>query len=297
MSRYESKYPVKMKIGDILGVAAPSSPFDETLFGKGITMLNGMGFEVLIPDEIMTREGFLAGTDEQRVSVLHELFGDPKVKGIVCARGGYGSMRLLDALDFDLIGRNPKPFIGFSDVTALLNAIHEKTGLVCFHGPVVTSLGLADEPSLGAFESILVDQAENMEGQGGRVVIEGSAEGVLKGGNLATLCHLTGTAHAPDLGGSLLMLEDVGEAPYKIDRMLTQMKMAGLFEDVRGVVGGGFERCGDLREIGMIFERVFRGYGIPVVLDFPFGHGPSNRAFPIGVRARLDTEVMKVVME
>ena len=296
MSRYESKYPVKMKNGGVLGVAAPSSPFDETAFQQGISMLEFMGFQMRIPDGIFERDGFLAGTDAQRAAVLHGLFRNPEVQGIVCARGGYGSMRLLSLLDFDLIASNPKPLIGFSDVTALLETIHGKTGLVCFHGPVVTSLAKTDGAGLKGFEDILKEGVWGMEGSGGAVIREGSAEGLLKGGNLTTLCHLTGTAFAPKLDGSILMLEDVGEAPYRIDRMLTQMKMAGLFDHVRAVVAGRFDRCGEARDITEVFRRAFQDFHIPVVLDFPFGHGSENLAFPVGGRARFDTDSMKVSM-
>lgn len=296
MSRYESIiYPMKMKKGDTLGVAAPSSPFDHALFDQGVSILKDRGFEVVIPDDVWARDGFLAGTDNQRVSVLHGLFRDPAVKGIVCARGGYGSMRLLDKLDFDLIRDNPKPFIGFSDVSALLTAIHMRTGLVCYHGPVVTSLAISDDKSIEAFESILIADGNSIVGVEGKVVYPGKADGILKGGNLATLCHLTGTNHAPDFDDGILMLEDVGEAPYKIDRMLTQMKMAGLFKNIRAVVGGQFERCGEMTDIESIFKHVFHDVGVPVVLDFPFGHGALNMAFPVGAEARIDTDSMTVV--
>lgn len=298
MSRYESIiYPMKMKKGDTLGVAAPSSPFDHALFDQGVSILNNRGFDVVIPDDVWARDGFLAGTDDQRVSVLHALFRDPAVKGIVCARGGYGSMRLLDKLDFDLIRANPKPFIGFSDVSALLAAIHMRTGLVCYHGPVVTSLAISDDKSIEAFESILTGDGNNMVGAAGKVVFPGKADGVLKGGNLATLCHLTGTNYAPNFDDGILMLEDVGEAPYKIDRMLTQMKMAGLFNNIRAVVGGRFERCGESGDIERVFSRVFQDLGIPVVLDFPFGHGAVNMAFPEGAEAVFDTDSMEVVFD
>lgn len=296
MSSYESKYPVKMKKGDVLGVAAPSSPFDDILFQQGVSTLKAMGFEVLMPEGIFEKDGFLAGDDTLRAAVLHDLFVNPKVRGIVCARGGYGSMRLLPLLDFDLIAANPKPLIGFSDATALLEAIHERTGLVCYHGPVVTSLAKTDGPGLTGFEDILKEGVWTMECPEGTVIREGAAEGPLKGGNLTTLCHLTGTAFAPQLDESILMLEDVGEAPYRIDRMLTQMRMAGLFDRVRAVVAGRFDRCGEARDIEEVFRRAFRDVHVPLVLGFPFGHGSENLPFPVGGWARFDTNSMKVSM-
>ncbi len=281
-----------------MGVAAPSSPFDQDLFSKGISILENMGFRVAVPDEIYNKDGFLAGDDEGRVAVLHRLFRDPGIHGIVCARGGYGSMRILDLLHGDLIRANSKPFMGFSDVTALLSAFHSRFGLVCHHGPVVTSLSSLDAPSLAAMEHLLVTgRPKPMESPDGTVIVPGRADGVVNGGNLATLCHLTGTAHAPDFTDSILMLEDVGEAPYKIDRMLVQMDMAGLFKGIRAVVCGTFERCGERTDIERVFSRMFGHRGIPVVFGFPFGHGSSNLAFPVGFRAVLSTDSMTVVFD
>jgi muramoyltetrapeptide carboxypeptidase len=295
MSRYESIYPRKMKKGAALGVAAPSSPFDDGLFEKGLSILTSMGFKVEVTPGIRERDLFLAGTDEHRAALLNALFKDPDVNGIVCARGGYGAMRLLDRLDYRMIRENPKPLIGFSDVSALLSAVHSRSGLVCFHGPVVTSLSTSDVKTLKGFEDLLCGSGCSLKAENGRVVIPGRAEGLLKGGNLATLCHLTGTPYVPDFEGAILMLEDVGEAPYKIDRMLTQMKMAGLFNKIRGVVCGSFERSGDSVEIESVFKRTFQDLDVPLAMGFPFGHGSENLTWAYGGKAVFDTDSMTVV--
>ena len=288
-------YPQKLNKGDTLGVAAPASPFDREYFEKGVRALEAMGFDVFIPDAVWDVTGFLAGTDEHRASALHDLFENPDIQGIVCARGGYGTLRLLDRLDFGTIRNNPKPFIGFSDVTALLSVFHQFAGLISYHGPVVCSLASSDDASLASFESILKTGEGSIDAEDGTVIRPGTAEGILKGGNLATLCHLAGTGYAPDFNGSILMLEDVGEAPYKVDRMLTQMKMAGFFENIRAVVGGRFEGCGQAQDIQAVFSHAFGDLDIPVAFNFNFGHGTVNRSFPVGVPARFDTDSLSVV--
>jgi len=285
-----------MKKGDCIGIAAPSSAFDPDDFDQGLALLRGMGFELFVPEGLYKKKAFLAGSDGHRVSVINDLFENPRVKAILCARGGYGSMRILDHINGDLVRENPKLFVGFSDATALLSHLYQAWGLVCYHGPVVCSLGRSDQQSLDALEHVLLTGTpKNIEAPFGRVLIPGQARGILMGGNLATLCHLTGTSYQPDLSGTILMLEDVGEAAYKIDRMLVQMKYAGLFDGLNGVVLGSFEKCGDPDHLADIFLDVFGDLKIPLVMDFSFGHGASNCVFPIGVDARLHTDSLSVV--
>lgn len=295
MSRYESKYPVKMEKGDCIGIAAPSSPFDPDEFERGLSVLRGMGFEVYVPESIHDRRGFLAGSDEQRAETLNELFDDPRVKAVMCARGGYGAMRILDLIDGEILRRSRKICVGFSDATALLNYVYQSLGLVCFHGPVVCSLGISDKETQDDLEHLLLTgRTHGMPAQEGQVLVPGKAEGVLMGGNLATLCHLTGTDYQPDFRDAIVMLEDVGESPYKIDRMLTQMNLAGVFDQVNAVVLGSFERCGEPDQLADVFYHAFEAHGIPVAMGFPFGHGSQNRLFPIGGKGWLDTDTLEV---
>lgn len=295
MSRHESKYPVKMEKGDCVGIAAPSSPFDPDEFESGVSVLKGMGFEVYVPEGIFDKNGFLAGSDEQRAALINDLFTDSHVKAVMCARGGYGAMRILDLIDDDVLRSSGKLFVGFSDATALLNHFHQSLGLVCFHGPVVCSLGTSDTQTQDDLKRLfLTGKTQGIESSLGRVLVPGKADGVLMGGNLATLCHLTGTIHQPDYQGAIVMLEDVGEPPYKIDRMLTQMKYAGVFDEISAVVLGSFERCGDSEQLTDIFYHAFEAYGVPVVMGFPFGHGATNRIFPIGGKGRLNTDTLRL---
>jgi muramoyltetrapeptide carboxypeptidase len=284
-----------VKKGDTLGVVAPSSPFDKEAFYKGLSLIKSMGFQVRVPDEIWEQEAYLAGSDETRAMVFNRMFSDPDIKAVVCARGGYGALRMLKHVDFEKIRNAPKPLIGFSDVTVLLTVLNRRCGLIPYHGPMVCSIGQSDEASVRGFERILCDgPSGTLEARQGRIISGGRADGILYGGNLASLCHLLGTEYEPDFRDGILMIEDVGEAPYRLDRMLTQMKYAGLFDGLRAVVGGTFERCGDARQVEDIFRNTFVEFGIPVVMDFPFGHGTENQPFPVGVHAELDADLLKV---
>ncbi len=276
--------------GDALGIASPAGSFDKKKFKEGIRVLKSMGFRIIIPDGLYKKKGYLAGDDRLRAKQLNRLFADPDVKGIVCAKGGFGSIRILSLLDYELIGKNPKVFAGFSDVSALLWALYMKTGLATFHAPNVTTLadasGKTVESMLSAISSgsVLEIKAEK-----GVEIMPGSAKGPLTGGNLTTLCHLAGTPFAPDFDGHILFLEDTGEAPYKIDRALSQMKLAGFFQKISGLVLGSFEGCGPEKSIYKIVHEIFREYEIPVLGGFKAGHGKDNMTLSFGLEVIFDT--------
>lgn len=291
MSIIENIYPDKLKIGDTIGIAAPAGSFNKEIFAQGVKILEQMGFNVRLPQEIMLEEVWFAGDDDTRVGVLHHLFQDPEVKAIVCARGGYGSMRILEKTDFDIVRNNPKIFAGFSDISVLLSAFEERAGLVCYHAPVVTSLVEADDSTIKAFKKMLTMETDFvLTADTGVRICDGNVTGKLVGGNLTTLNHLLGTGFTPDFKGGILMLEDIAEAPYKIDRMLNQMKLAGIFSGVYGVALGTFENCGDFDEIVTVFEDIFADDNIPVIAGLPFGHSKLNLPFPVGAMATLDSE-------
>lgn len=198
-------------------------------------------------------------------------------------------MRILDRLDYDAIGNNPKPLIGFSDITALHQVIQLKTGLVTFHGPMITTMAKLTRQGRGEWcDTLTGDRVLSSLFSDLRVLKPGIAEGMLVGGNLATLCHLVGTPYGADYEGVILMIEDVGEAPYRIDRMLTQMRLAGVFEGLAGIVVGRFEECGPVDEIDNLIRDCFTDMDIPIVSDAPVGHGRVNMTVPLGVKARLD---------
>lgn len=285
-----SFHPPLLKPGGRAGIAAPAGPFERELFEKGLDVLKSLGFELVIPDGLHAVEGYLAGPDVHRAAVFNALLVDPDIQGIFCARGGYGSMRILEHIDFEALRRRPKVFVGFSDITALHTAIFKSCGLVTFHGPVVTSLAAADAETVAAlYQAVTGAGPMRVSAPEARVLRSGRACGMLAGGNLTTLCHLLGTAWAPDFSGSILLLEDVGEAPYRIDRMLFQMKAAGCFQDLSGLVLGHFKNCGPPERIEAIFRRMTADLDIPVLSGLGVGHGRRNITLPLGKTATLDT--------
>ena len=283
--------PYCLMPGDTVGIVAPAGPFDPKKFMKGKAVLESMGFRTFFDEGIFQKHGFLAGTDMQRANQVNRLFADPAVKAVVCARGGYGSMRILPFLDYKTIQKNPKIFVGFSDISALLSVLYNRCGLIAFHGPVVTTLADTAENNIAAMHTMLTsDIILEVKPEKGIVIQPGVSSGIVVGGNLTTLCHLLGTPYAPNFDGNILFLEDRAEAPYRIDRMLTQMKLAGYFEGIKGLFLGSFEACGKLDEIFRIVQEIFRDVNIPILSGFEIGHGSMNITIPIGIGATLDTD-------
>lgn len=282
--------PPAIRPGDTIGIAAPASPFDQKAFEAGVAVVESMGYQVKISDHLFRRHGYLAGSDTERAELLMKLFADESVKAIFCARGGFGSMKLLPLLDFEAIRAKPKILVGFSDITALLIAIFNNCRMVTFHGPLVTTLkkdnGKSCSALIGAISSstpLLLKSSEPV------VLSPGQASGTLVGGNLTSLCHLVGTPYEPHLDGRLLFLEDQQEAPYRIDRMLSQLRLSGYLDGVAGVILGSFEACGSLEDVYAIVKEIFHTR-IPILGGFELGHGRHNLTVPIGLEAKMDTE-------
>ena len=291
MKPKEIQLPARLKPGDKIGVAAPAGPFDRETFDRGINICEAHGFEVLIPDGLLEANGYLAGSDDHRADFLSRLFADTSVDAIICARGGYGSLRILELLDYDTIAEHPKIFVGFSDITALLTALFDRCGLVTFHGPVVTSLADAHELTVRSlFQTLTSDGKLEIEVPAGATVHSGTASGILCGGNLATLCHLVGTPFAPRFADKILFLEDRAEPPYKIDRMLMQMRLAGCFEGLAGIVLGSFEDCGSIEAVFEIIAGIFDDAAVPILGGLDAGHASPNLTLPMGIEATLDAD-------
>ncbi len=283
--------PPRLRPGDTIGVVAPAGPFERKLFSQGLSTLEAMGFQIRVPKEIFEKTGYLAGDDAHRAQLVNRLFKDPAIHAIVCARGGFGSLRILPRLDFDAIRENPKIFMGFSDITALLTAITTLGGLVSFHGPVVTTLANALKNTRDALSAaILSDAPLEVQSANGVVIRAGRAQGPVIGGNLTTLCHLLKTPFEARFKNHILLLEDRGEALYRIDRMLFQMKLAGCFEGIAGLVLGSFEGCGSLDDVFQVFEEHFKDIPVPILAGFDVGHGEQNLTIPIGLDATLDAD-------
>lgn len=278
-----------LKAGDRIRAIAPASPFDREQFLAGGRILSDMGFAVSYGENIFHREGYFAGTDAHRLAMLHEAFADPTIQAVWCVRGGYGSMRLLPYLDRKAIRKNPKLFIGSSDITALLNFLCAHCGMATLHGPMITTMARADKTALQSLASAvnggkpIAVSADPLE-----TIVAGQATGPVAGGNLSTLAHLMGTPFFPDLKGAVVFLEDIGEKPYRIDRMLTQLLFSGSLDRAAGICLGTYHNCGEKDEILKVFRDRLSQLPIPVAAGFPVGHGGSSRTLAIGLEASLD---------
>lgn len=287
--RFPLVCPPALKPSDRVAVVAPAGACRADALAPGLAVLSAFGLVPVRSEVLYQRHRYLAGEDEVRARALMAAFEDSSIAGIVCARGGYGSLRLLCRLDFDRIAAHPKRLVGFSDISALLWAVWDRAGLVCFHGPTVASLAKADSATVNAFHAALMAGPEiTVALDEPRFLTAGDARGHLCGGNLTTLCHLLGTEFAPRFDGGIVVLEDRGEAPYRIDRMLTQMRLAGVLDGVRAVVLGDFIDCGAKADLWPVFEDILADLGVPVAAGCGVGHGARNLALPLGLPARLD---------
>ena len=290
-NRVEHKFPPLLSSGDRIGVAAPASPVDKNLFNSGIKVLEEMGFKIYIPEGLFKEEKYLAGSDEFRADVINSLFADSTISAVMCVRGGFGSIRMLPYINLDLVRKNPKFFIGFSDISALLTVFCQQCGFVTFHGPMVATLADADDISKEALQRALLSGVQGrVSAEKGRTIKPGRARGTISGGNLSTLCHLVGTEYAPSYKDHIVFLEDTGEALYRIDRMLTQMKLAGCFNGVAGIALGDFEDCGDFNEICTLIGYIFKNDDIPIFAGLEVGHGNRNIVIPVGATADIDAD-------
>ncbi len=235
----------------------------------------------------------MAGEDEARLEDLHAMFQDQEIRAIFCARGGYGSPRLLDKIHYALIKKNPKILVGYSDITALLMAVHKKTGLVTFHGPMVRELADKDQNN---WENLLhlvsSNQPIKLSFAEGTALIQGRAMGTLMGGNLSLICHLIGTDFFPSLDGCILFVEERGEPLYRLDRMLTHLSLTNQLKGISGLVAGRFEGCGEISAINNLLADTVLDLEIPLVAGVSVGHGQKNLALPLGIQAELNTDNM-----
>ncbi|MDY6906052.1 MAG: LD-carboxypeptidase [Thermodesulfobacteriota bacterium] len=282
--------PHALKPGDTVGIAAPAGWFDPERFRRGVAAIEAMGLRVMIPNDLFEKNRYMAGTDDHRAGVFNNLIADRGIKAVFCARGGFGSMRMLPLLDMDAICANPKIIAGFSDVSLLLTVIAEKTGMVTFHAPVITSLADAGDMTKAALvEAMTGRKPVEIMVKDGVTVRSGVAQGRVIGGNLASLCHLIGTPWQPGFKAGILFLEETNEPAYRIDRMLSQMHLSGCLDGVAGIVLGSFENCGQPAEIYEIVQEHVPA-GIPVVAGMAAGHGPENITLPLGLGATLDAD-------
>jgi len=291
MQNEKIRVPARIKPGDTIGIVAPAGPFDRQTFLRGVRMIEDKGFKIFIPPGLSEKNRYLAGADKHRAQIVNQLFADNSIDAIICARGGYGSMRILPLLDFDTIKNNPKIFIGFSDITTLLSVLFTRCNLVTFHGPVVTSLvDASEETKLSLFSNLTSGSNPEVKLSDGITISPGVAAGEVCGGNLTMLCHLVGTPYAPDFENKILFLEDRAEAPYRIDRMLVHMELAGCFKGVSGIILGTFEECGPIEDVIKVIADLFETYPVPILAGLDAGHGIHNLTIPLGIKATLDAD-------
>jgi muramoyltetrapeptide carboxypeptidase len=304
-------WPELLQPGDTVMFVAPAGPpkKDEILRAK--QRIEDRGYKVKMRDDIFDVEGYLAGTDERRADEMMEAFTDNEIDGVLCVRGGYGVMRMPDRLDFDVIRDHPKAVLGYSDITALHAALQAKANLVSFHGPGPASgLGAEKGPTdftaktlLQAIEQHDADDGYTIEVPESVAKVDsygsGKARGRLVGGNLSLISALEGTPYAIDCDGAILLIEDVNEAPYRIDRMLAQLKLAGKLEQIRGAVLGQFteeyvreDKLTDDQRFDTqgVLAQYFKDAGVPVLVNYPIGHHKQNATVPLGAEVEIDAD-------
>jgi muramoyltetrapeptide carboxypeptidase len=279
--------------GGTVAIVSPSGPPDRVLFERGVRRLEELGLKVVTGAHALDRQDldYLAGGDEARAADLQAAWCDPAVTAVFCSRGGYGAARLLGLLDWDAMrAAGPKVLIGSSDITALHHAFAAELGVPTLHGPMpaCASIAAEDGPEPRSWASLLAAlSGVPAPVRGDRVLAPGRAEGVLAGGNLSLLASMCGTRYQPSFDGRLAFLEDIGEEPYRIDRMLTQLLQAGAFDGVRGIALGSWLDCGDPYPV--LQDRLGR-LGVPVVAGLPVGHGSPQMSIWLGAFGAIDTE-------
>ncbi|MFD0696161.1 LD-carboxypeptidase [Paenibacillus sp. GCM10027628] len=290
--------PRRLSPGDTVGITAPASPVDWEQTIAAASYLERLGLRVRLGSTLSEQYGYLAGTDEQRATELNAMFADPDIKAIICARGGYGTGRIADRLDYALIRANPKIFWGYSDITFLHAAIGRCAGLITFHGPMLIDLGKEDLHPLTVqnFETLLrpsvlryTEEISTLQ-----ALVEGEAYGSLVGGNISLIASTLGTPYELDTKGKILFMEDIDEEPYRLDRMLNQLKQAGKFADAAGILICDFNNCvPNKRKVSLTLEQIFNDHivsaGKPTLSGFKIGHCSPNIAVPIGIAARMST--------
>ncbi|MCE5284451.1 MAG: LD-carboxypeptidase [Pelosinus sp.] len=300
--------PKRLCPGHTLGIIAPASPGDKGAAEAGMAFLETQGFTIKLGKSVFDAWGDLAGPDLLRAEDINTMFADPQIDGIICLRGGYGTMRLLNLLDYALIKKNPKVFVGYSDITALHLSINQRTGLATFHGPMTASDFGKNPPDYtwNAFRRAVTAPeplgliANPPDTPSPIVITPGEAAGTLTGGNLSLIAATLGTPYEIDTRGKLLFLEDVGEAPYRIDRMLTQLTLAGKLADAAGIVLDVFAGCQEEADSTSfsVEEVLYDRLGHlqkPVLYKLYFGHTPLKATLPIGVRATLNNEGLSIL--
>ncbi|MDA0314689.1 MAG: LD-carboxypeptidase [Bacteroidetes bacterium] len=300
-----SLLPKALLRGQTIGIISPSAASaDRMEFTFAKEAMEAMGLKVKMGGNFKNRFGHLAGTDEERAADLNTMFADPEVKAIICLRGGSGAARILPLIDYEQVIANPKPLLGYSDITALHCALHSQTGLISFHGP--NGSGSWNSFHANQFQQLFFDQklltfknettkGDDLVAKGNRIqtLITGSVDGKILGGNLTVLTALSGTPYYPDFQNSILFIEDVGEDPYRIDRMMSTLKLNGTLGKIKGFVFGQCSDCNPDNGYGaftvdQIMDQYIIPLNIPAYIGAMIGHIPKQFIVPVGARVRLN---------
>ena len=289
--------PRRLSPGATVGVVAPAGRVDSNDLQQGIVYLERMGFKVILGRHIEKAYRYFAGKDQERAEDLSSMLSNQEVAAVLCARGGFGSARILPYLDLARLSISPKIFVGSSDITTLLHFLSKKLSWVTFHGPMVaTQFGKNPTVSMEKnFLQILSGEAVEMRFPGVTALRSGAAEGVLTGGCLTLLCATVGTDYEIETEGKILFLEDTDEPPFRIDRMLTYLKAIKKFDSVEGVVFGQMPRC-QPELLSEIIMDILADFRFPILFGFPSGHGDGTATLPFGVSVRLDGGVCSLRM-
>ncbi|MFF4978738.1 LD-carboxypeptidase [Streptomyces sp. NPDC001046] len=299
--------PPRLAPGDRVAVVAPSGPVPEERLQAGLDILRGWDLDPVVAPHVLGRDrtlGYLAATDAQRAADLEHAWCDPAVAAVFCARGGYGAQRMVDLVDWDAMrAAGPKVFAGFSDVTVLHQAFATHLGLVTLYGPAAAGVDFLkharaqDHLRATLFEPESVRTVSAVP-PGGRALVPGRARGVTLGGCLSLLASDLGTPHArPGARGGLLLLEDVAESPYRLDRYLTQLLRTGWLDGTTGILLGSWEACGPYEDVRTVLRDRLGGLGVPVVEEFGFGHGEGALTLPLGAAAELDADAGTLTLD
>ena len=301
------KRPNRLKRGDTIGIIAPSSPPDQKSLHKSLQFIEALGLNYKIGESVNSVYGYLAGTDDERLDDLHQMFADPNIAGIICACGGYGAARYTDRINFDLIAHNPKVFWGYSDITFLHTAIERYAGFVTFHGPMLASDVGKDtfqEKSAKMFEQLFEPTVLQYDESFASIETfhPGQCQSELVGGNLSLLSNGIGTKFEVNTKGKILIIEDVDEEPYRVDCMLNQLRQAHKFDDVAGIIIADFSHAEpQKRKVSLTLDEVFEHYfgnlSIPIVKDVKIGHCQPHFAVPLGANAFLDADEKTITIQ
>lgn len=284
--------PSHIKTHDKVAIVAPAGVIDPEKLNIGIKFIESAGLVPFQMPHLLKKSDYLAGTDAERAEDFNQAFSDRKLRAVFCARGGYGSLRILNRINWQSIRDDPKPLIGFSDITGLVMALYLKVGLVSFSGPMLA--GTQMEPMTQDQKAHYFELLSNPGYYGklpgnGKSLQSGFAQGVLLGGNLTMLLHCAAANVLPSLNGAILLIEDVNEAPYRIDRALTTLKISGRLDGIAGILSGEFPGI-QPEETDRIILDCLGDLNVPILSRFPIGHGKQNVAVPVGLDVRLDTE-------